>query len=130
MAQALRLVLVGLLFGWFYAWAAPRFYPREGKPGFALGMLHGALMPMALPSLLLGKDVPIYASKNLGRRYKVGYIAGINVCGFLFFGLAFMRPPRRGFKTSGSGARESHRPAHRSSRDSPGTGRSGHRHDR
>lgn len=93
--QALRLVLVGLLFGWFYAWAAPRFYPRQERPGFALGMLHGALMPMALPSLLLGKDVPIYASDNRGRSYKLGYIAGINVCGFLFFGLAFTRPPRR-----------------------------------
>ena len=92
--QALRLVLVGLLFGWFYAWAAPRFYPEDSRPGFGLGMLHGALMPMALPSLVMGRDVPIYATPNTGRPYKLGYIAGINVCGFLFFGMAFLRPRR------------------------------------
>jgi hypothetical protein len=51
-------------------------------------------MPIALPSLLMGKDVPIYAEKNCGRRYKLGYIAGINVCGFLFFGLSFWQPRR------------------------------------
>jgi hypothetical protein len=93
-ARALRLVVVGLVFGWFYAWAAPRFYPEDTRPGFGLGMMHGALMPMALPSLLMGRDVPIYATVNSGRPYKLGYIAGINGCGFLFFGLAFWRPSR------------------------------------
>ena len=62
--------------------------------GFRLGILHGALMPVALPSLLLGKDVPIYAERNEGRTYKLGYIAGINACGLVFFGLAFWRPAR------------------------------------
>ncbi len=89
-----RLVLVGVLFGWLYAWGAPRFYSSQ-QPGFAYGMVHGALMPMALPSLLLGKDVTIYAAQNTGRTYKLGYITGINVCGFVFFGLAFLRPPKR-----------------------------------
>ena len=88
------LVLLGLVFGYAYDWAAPRFYDRDRPPSFGLGMLHGGLMPIALPSLLLGKDVPIYAPINTGRIYKIGYIAGINLCGLVFFGLAF-RPPRK-----------------------------------
>jgi len=86
------LVVLGLVFGYAYAWAAPRLYGPERVSGFRLGVLHGALMPIALPSLLLGKDVPIYAPSKAGRTYKLGYIAGINLCGLLFFGLAFRRP--------------------------------------
>jgi hypothetical protein len=52
-------------------------------------------MPVALPSLLLGNDVPIYATTSTGRIYKLGYIAGINLCGLLFFGTAFRRPRGR-----------------------------------
>ena len=92
--KAGTLVLFGLVFGFGYDWAAPRFYGPGRVAGFRLGVLHGALMPVALPSLLLGKDVPIYAEKNQGRIYKMGYIAGINACGFVFFGLAFWRPGR------------------------------------
>ena len=55
-------------------------------------MLHGALMPMALPSLVIGKNVEIYAVNNSGRMYKLGYIAGINVCGLAFFGSMFWQP--------------------------------------
>jgi hypothetical protein len=93
--QIIRLLLVGLLLGWLYAWAAPVVYPRDVTPGFWLGSAHGALMPMALPSLLMGKDVPIYAQNNRGNIYKIGYIAGINACGFVVFGLSFWRPSRR-----------------------------------
>jgi hypothetical protein len=92
--KAARLLVVGLIFGWAYQWAAPLVYRPESQPGFWLGSAHGALMPIALPSLLLGQDVPIYAEKNQGRIYKLGYIAGINVCGFIFFGLAFWQPRR------------------------------------
>jgi hypothetical protein len=92
--KAGRLVLVGVLFGWGYAWAAPKVYRPDAVPGFWLGCAHGALMPVALPSLLLGKDVPIYAERNKGRSYKLGYIAGINCCGFVFFGLLFWQPRR------------------------------------
>jgi hypothetical protein len=42
--------------------------------------------------LLVGRDVPIFLNANPGRIYKLGYIAGINVCGLVFFGLAFRRP--------------------------------------
>jgi hypothetical protein len=92
--KAATLIVAGLLLGFGYDWAAPRFYGPEHVAGFRLGMLHGALMPVALPSLLLGKDVPIYAEKNQGRIYKLGYIIGINACGFVFFGLSFWRPNR------------------------------------
>ena len=93
--KVVTLVVLGLALGFGYDWAAPRLYGPERVAGFRLGMVHGALMPVALPSLLLGKDVPIYAERNQGRSYKLGYIAGINICGFIFFGLAFWRPPQR-----------------------------------
>jgi TRAP-type C4-dicarboxylate transport system permease small subunit len=98
------LVLLGLLLGFGYDWAAPRLYGPERVAGFPLGIVHGALMPVALPSLLLGKDVPIYAERNLGRSYKLGYIAGINACGFIFFGLAFWQPARPSAKAAESPA--------------------------
>jgi hypothetical protein len=89
------LVAAGLVFGLAYNWAAPRFYRPEQTAGFWLGALHGALMPVAAPSLLLGQDVPIYATANRGRGYKLGYIAGINGCGLIFFGLTFWQPKRK-----------------------------------
>ncbi len=88
------LLAAGLLLGFAYGWVMPRFYGPERQAGFPLGVMHGALMPVALPSLLLGKDVPIYTSHNTGRTYKIGYIAGINLCGLVFFGLAFRQPRR------------------------------------
>ena len=90
-----RLVVATLLLGWLYGWASPWAYPAGARVGFAYGMLHGGLMPMALPSLLLGKDVSIYATVNTGRLYKLGYIAGINLCGLVFFGSLFWRPGRK-----------------------------------
>ena len=89
------LVVLGLLLGAAYDWAAPRMYEPDRLPGFRLGVLHGALMPVALPTLLMGRDVPIYAATNTGRFYKIGYIAGINLCGMTFFGAAFRRPRQR-----------------------------------
>ncbi len=83
------LLITGLVLGWAYDWAAPRFYQPERVAGFGHGALHGALMPTALPSLLMGNDPPIYAVNNAGRSYKLGYIVGINLCGLVFFGLAF-----------------------------------------
>lgn len=92
--KAATFMVVAALFGWFYGWASPWAYPRETRAGFAYGMLHGALMPMALPSLVMGQDVEIYAAHNSGRTYKLGYIVGINLCGLVFFGSAFWRPSR------------------------------------
>jgi hypothetical protein len=93
--KAAILIGLGLLLGAAYDWAATRMYGPERVPGFRLGVLHGALMPVALPTLLMGRDVPIYAATNTGRIYKIGYIAGINLCGMTFFGAAFRRPRKR-----------------------------------
>ena len=90
--RAVRLIVLGVLLALFYAWGAPRFYPAAGVADFWRGTLHGALMPMALPALLAGRDVPIYAERNTGRPYKLGYIAGINACGFVVFGMLFLSP--------------------------------------
>jgi len=54
-------------------------------------MMHGALMPLAMPNLLLGNDVAIYAMNNTGRTYKLGYALGVNLCGLIFFGFFFWR---------------------------------------
>jgi hypothetical protein len=87
-------LIVTILFGWFYAFASPVAFPKNKTAGFGYGMLHGALMPIALPSLVIGKDVDIYAADNSGRLYKIGYICGINLCGLAFFGPLFWRPKR------------------------------------
>src|ERR1043165_9152274 len=83
-----------LLLSWFYAWASPWAYPKDRSLGFGHGALHGALMPMALPSLVTGQNVEIFAANNSGRPYKIGYIVGINLCGLLVFGSAFWKPGR------------------------------------
>ncbi|SPE61614.1 conserved membrane hypothetical protein [Verrucomicrobia bacterium] len=84
-----------LLFAATVGWMMDRLsvaLERDGQPaGFTRGLLQGALMPMALPNLLLGKDVTIYAQNNTGLRYKLGYTAGVNGCGACFFGWIFWR---------------------------------------
>ncbi len=90
--KALTLVALGVIFGMLYDWAAPWAYPKNRPVGFSYGVLHGAMMPISLPTLLIGKDVTIYATDNSGRGYKIGYICGINLCGLVFFGAAFWRP--------------------------------------
>ena len=67
---------------------------ETGPAGFAKGMVHGALMPCALPNLLIGNDVTIYAAENTGRTYKLGYTVGVNSCGAIFFGIFFWRVSR------------------------------------
>ncbi len=59
--------------------------------GFGRGLLQGALMPMALPNLLVGRDISIYSQLNTGVKYKLGYTAGVNVCGAVFFGVLYWR---------------------------------------
>jgi hypothetical protein len=62
--------------------------------GLLRGMLQGALMPMSMPNLLVGKDVSIYSPHNTGTTYKLGYTLGTNTCGAIFFGLFFWRVTR------------------------------------
>jgi hypothetical protein len=69
--------------------------------GLGRGLLHGALMPLALPNLLIGRDVPIYAVHNTGVSYKLGYTAGVNACGALFFGFFYWRLHRLRKRTAG-----------------------------
>ncbi|MGZ8900019.1 MAG: hypothetical protein ACXW3Z_07980 [Limisphaerales bacterium] len=97
-ARMLRLLprlalIVAITWGW--GWVLNKSATAsDGRPqaaGFGRGMLHGALMPGAMPSLLFGKDVVIYASNNNGRLYKLGYTFGVNACGALFFGTFFWR---------------------------------------
>lgn len=76
-------------------WASSRLYKPDHKAGFHMGLLEGALMPAALPGLLMGQDLPIYAPNNSGRAYNIGYILGINTCGTFFFGIAFFQPQKR-----------------------------------
>jgi hypothetical protein len=65
---------------------------RSAHPaGFTRGVVQGALMPMSLPNLLVGRDVTIYSQNNTGVSYKIGYTTGVNACGALFFGLVFWR---------------------------------------
>ena len=90
---ALTAISLALIF--VQGWAAPRYYQPDYVAGFYTGLLEGALMPAALPGLLGGHDVPIYAPNNLGRPYKIGYILGLNACGTLFFGVAFWQPRKR-----------------------------------
>jgi hypothetical protein len=89
------LVLLGVLLGLGHGWAASRLYSPTRVAGFHTGVVEGALMPAAMPSLLMGKDLPIYAPNNTGRAYNIGFLLGINMCGTVFFGVAFWRPRKR-----------------------------------
>ena len=65
---------------------------RSARPaGFSRGVLQGALMPMSMPNLLVGRDVTIYSQNNTGLSYKLGYTSGVNGCGAIFFWLVFWR---------------------------------------
>ena len=90
--KIVTLVLFGVLLGVAYDRSAKRYYGQDHVAGFYSGLIHGAMMPAALPTLLTGKDLPIYATNNIGRGYNIGFILGINACGTLFFGIAFWRP--------------------------------------
>lgn len=91
-SKSVAMTVLTLVLVFLQAWAAPRFYRPDRTADFYVGLLEGALMPAALPGLLAGHDLPIYAPNNSGRGYNIGYITGINVCGTLFFGIAFWHP--------------------------------------
>lgn len=87
-------VVIGTAMVWLIHRSSERLDHALEPAGFGRGLLHGALMPMALPNLILGQDVTIYAPQNRGRLYKLGYTMGVNGCGALFFGLFFCRVQR------------------------------------
>jgi hypothetical protein len=86
-------VLLGLIitFSVSFLLNASARLSRNGPPGFPAGMVHGILMPVALPALIVGKDVIIYTTPNAGRSYDLGYTVGVNGCGALFFGIFYWR---------------------------------------
>src|SRR5215472_981596 len=84
---AVRLLTI-LVFAFLIGCALKRIsvvMERSTRPaGFARGILQGALMPMALPNLLVGKDLTIYSMNNTGVSYKLGYTSGVNCAGVVF----------------------------------------------
>jgi len=96
------IILTAFSFGLGFAhnWASSRYYQPDYVAGFHTGLLEGAVMPAALPGLVMGHDLPIYAPNNLGRPYKIGYILGLNTCGTFYFGIAFYQPRR--FRRTGN----------------------------
>jgi hypothetical protein len=90
--KVITLAVVTVVFGWLYGWASPWAFSARTPSGFTYGLLHGAMMPLSLPSLLIGKNVTIYNDNNAGRIYKIGYICGVNICGLIFIGPLFWRP--------------------------------------
>lgn len=90
--KVVTLAVATVVFGWLYSWASPWAFPPNRVVGFGYGLLHGAMMPISLPSLVVGHNVPIYDDHNSGRIYKIGYICGVNICGLIFIGPLFYRP--------------------------------------
>ena len=96
-------ILLALTVGWTSSTAMKWDATLTTPAGFGRGLLHGALMPLAWPTLITGRDQTIYAPSNSGRTYKLGYSLGVNACGLLFFGWFFTRL-RRWRKTGTAGA--------------------------
>lgn len=93
-SPVLRSVL-GVVVALFLARTAARWMEgdvlAEQPAGLGRGFLHGAIMPLAMPGLLIGWDAEIYSPRNTGRTYKLGYTLGVDVCGAAFFGWSFRR---------------------------------------
>jgi hypothetical protein len=92
--RVLSFLVLATCIGWTLNQAG-RLLDQKGKQaGFSMGVIQGALMPLALPNLAVGHDVTIYSANNTGRSYKLGYTMGVNVCGLIFFGIFFWRVSR------------------------------------
>ena len=88
---ALVLAFFAVLFTWLLR-TSNESLERSDKPaGFPMGLLHGVCMPAAMPYLMAGIDVPIFAANNTGRTYKLGLTVGINSAGLVFFGSFYRR---------------------------------------
>ena len=89
------ILLLAFVIGWTLNRAAQQLDRNHRPAGFVRGLVQGALMPAAMPNLLIGQDVVIYAEKNNnGVFYKLGYTMGVNACGAIFFGLFYWRLKR------------------------------------
>ena len=92
--RVVTFLVMATMIGCIMHFAAAKVHNTRGPAGFVQGIIHGAMMPIALPNLLVGNDVTIYAETNTGRTYKLGYTVGVNGCGAIFFGLFFWRVNR------------------------------------
>jgi len=88
--RALATIAVALGIAWACGAAMRADAGMSQPPGLFRGMLHGAMMPVAWPTLLIGQDQEIYAARNAGRPYKLGYSLGVNLSGLIFFGWLFL----------------------------------------
>lgn len=89
--RAIVVVVLAFAIGAVLNRVAASIESRDQPAGFGRGVIQGALMPMAMPNLLLGRDVVIYSANNSGVAYKLGYTVGVNGCGALFFGVLYWR---------------------------------------
>jgi hypothetical protein len=89
------ILLLAFVIGWTLNRVAQQLDRNNRPAGFLRGLVQGALMPAAMPNLLIGHDVVIYAEKNnTGVFYKLGYTIGVNACGAIFFGMFYWRLKR------------------------------------
>ncbi len=87
-------LLLATAIGWTLNRIGKSMQRSPRAAGFGRGLIQGALMPMAMPNLLVGNDVAIYSQNNTGLTYKLGYTVGVNACGAIFFGFFFWRVRR------------------------------------
>lgn len=92
--RVVTILLLAAAVGWTLNHISASLQHNPDPAGFRRGMIQGALMPMAMPNLLFGKDVTIYSTNNTGITYKLGYTAGVNTCGAIFFGFFFWKVSR------------------------------------
>jgi len=92
--RVLLILILATVVGWTLKRMAKSMERDPHPAGFRRGLVQGALMPMALPNLIVGNNVAIYSQNNTGLTYKLGYTAGVNACGAVFFGLFFWRVNR------------------------------------
>jgi len=106
LARTIGVLLAACVIGYGMRHAAAAIERRPGPAGFARGLLQGALMPAALPNLLVGQNITIYSGNNNGVPYKLGYTCGVNTCGAVFFGLFFLRLSRWRRRANGKAGNE------------------------
>lgn len=94
LSRLATLLIAAFLFGFGIRQLSAALNRSSEPAGFVRGMVQGALMPCAFPNLLIGNDVVIYAPRNTGLTYKLGYTTGVNTCGAIFFGVLFWRVNR------------------------------------
>src|SRR5262245_429796 len=88
------IVLLAFVIGWTLNQISRRLDRSHRPAGFTRGLVQGAMMPAAMPNLLVGYDVAIYSPNNNGIFYKLGYTVGVNTCGAVFFGAFYWRVNR------------------------------------